>query len=148
MFVLEGANSRPWVGGNGDQSRPVWSGKTILFFSNERGDDQWDIATSSAVGSKTVIAKNIRLPLRAQPALSPDGQWVVYAVSDPEQSHKIFMSKLDGSRTIRVDTGLVAAGEPAVVTSGGQTYLAFTALPKAGSDWRQLHVVDITNQMP
>ena len=58
------------------------------------------------------------------------------------------MSKLDGTKTIRIDTGLVAAGEPSVVTSGGQTYLAFTALPKSGSDWRQLHVVDITNQMP
>jgi len=148
MFVLEGANSRPWVGGNGDQSRPVWSGSSIVFFSNERGDDQWDIASSSTVGSKTGLAKNIRLPLRASPALTPDSQWVVYAVSDPEQSHKIFMSKMDGSRTIRIDTGLVAAGEPAVVTVGGQTYLAFTALPKIGSDWRQLHVVDITNQLP
>jgi len=148
MFVLEGTTSRPWVGGNGDQSRPAWAGGTILFFSNERGDDQWDIAASSAVGSKTILAKNIRLPLRAQPALSPDGQWVVYAVSDPEQSHKIFLTKVDGSRTIRIDTELVAAGEPSVVVAGGQTYLAFTALPKAGSDWRQLHVVNITNQLP
>ena len=148
MFVLEGSTSSPWVGGNGDQTRPVWSGDTILFFSNERGDDQWDIVASNTVGAKSILAKNIRLPLRAQPALTPDGQWAVYAVSDPEQSHKIFMTKLDGSRTIRIDTGLVAAGEPSVVSTAGQTYLAFTALPKSGSDWRQLHVVDITNQMP
>jgi len=148
MFVLQGANSRPWVGGNGDQSRPTWAGDTILFFSNERGDDQWDIASSSTVGSKSVLAKNIRLPLRAQPALTPDAQWVSYGVSDPEQSHKIFMSKVDGSRTIRIDSDLVAAGEPSVITVDGQTYLAFTALPKAGADWRQLHVLNITNQLP
>jgi Tol biopolymer transport system component len=148
MFVLQGANSRPWVGGTGDQSRPIWAGDTILFFSNERGDDQWDIASSATVGAKTVLAKNIRLPLRAQPALSPDAQWVSYGVSDPEQSHKIFLSKVDGSRTIRIDTDRVAAGEPSVVTVDGQTFLAFTALPKAGADWRQLHVINITNQLP
>jgi len=148
MFVLQGTSSRPWVGGNGDQTRPKWAGETIVFFSNERGDDQWDIATSSAVGSKSVIAKNIRLPLRSQPALSPDGQWVVYGVSDPEQSHKIFMTKLDGSQTIRIATGLVAAGEPSLMSVDGQTLLAFTALPGAGADWRQLHVVNITNELP
>ena len=148
MFVLQGTSSRPWVGGNGDQSRPTWAGETIVFFSNERGDDQWDIATSSAVGSKSVVAKNVRLPLRAPPALTSDKQWVAYGVSDPEKSHKIFMTKLDGSKTIQISTGLVAAGEPAVMTIDGQTFLAFTALPQAGSDWRQLHVVNVTNQLP
>ena len=96
----------------------------------------------------TTIARNVRLPLRAQPSLSADGQWVAYGVSDPEQSHKIFVTRVDGGQTIRIDTGLVAAGEPALTTNGGQTYLAFTALPKAGADWRQLHTVNITNQMP
>lgn len=148
MFVLQGTSSRPWVGGNGDQTRPTWSGETIIYFSNERGDDQWDIVTSNAPGAKTVIARNVRLPLRAQPSLSDDGQWVAYGVSDPEQSHKIFVTRVDGSRTVRIDTGLVAAGEPALATHGGQTFLAFTALPKAGADWRQLHTVNITNQMP
>jgi Tol biopolymer transport system component len=147
MFVLEGQSSRPWVGGNGDQSRPRWAGEHIVFFSNERGDDQWDIASSVAVGSKATIARGIRLPLRAPPALSPDGQWVAYGVSDPEQSHKIFLSRLDGSKTVRVNTGLVAAGEPSLVEVGGQTFLAFSALPSAGSDWRQLHVINITNQL-
>jgi len=147
LFVIQEGSSRPWVGGNGDQTRPRWAGERIVFFSNERGDDQWDIATSTTVGSRTVVAKNIRLPLRAQPALSSDGEWVVYGVSDPEQSHKIFLSRLDGSKTIRINTGLIAAGEPSMTQSGGQTYLAFTALPSAGSDWRQLHVVNITNQL-
>ena len=148
MFVLEGSNSRPWVGGNGDQSRPNWSGDTIVYFSNERGDNQWDIVTSAAPGQKTVLAQNVRLPLRAQPSLSSDGKWVAYGVSDPEQSRKIFLTKLDGSQTVKIDTGLVAAGEPALVTRDGQTFLAFTALPKAGADWRQLHTVNITNQLP
>lgn len=148
LFVLEGTSARPWVGGNGDQSRPVYAGGSIVFFSNERGEDQWDIAASSAVGKKTIIARNVRLPLRSQPCLSPDGQWVAYGVSDPEQSNKIFLTRVDGSKTVRIDSGRVAAGEPDMVTVNGQTFLAFTALPKAGADWRQLHVVNITNQMP
>ena len=148
LFVLEGTSARPWVGGNGDQSRPVYAGETIVFFSNERGEDQWDIVTSNTVGSKKVIARNVRLPLRAQPKLTPDGQWVVYGVSDPEQSHKIFMTRVDGTKTLRINSGKVAAGEPAVVTAAGQTFLAFTALPNAGADWRQLHVINITNYMP
>jgi Tol biopolymer transport system component len=148
LFVMEGTSSRPWVGGSGDQTRPVFSGDTIVFFSNEQGDNRWDIVTSSTVGSKKVIGRNIRLPLRSQPALSDDGQWVVYGVADPEQSHKIFLTKVDGSRTIRINSGLVAAGEPALIQVGGQAYLAFTALPNAGSDWRQLHVMNITNQLP
>ena len=69
-------------------------------------------------------------------------------MSDPEQSHKIFLTRIDGSKTVRVDSGRVAAGEPDIVTVNGQTFLAFTALPNAGADWRQLHVVNITNQMP
>ena len=148
LFVLEGTSARPWVGGNGDQSRPAFTGETIVFFSNERGDDQWDIGVTNSVGSKSVIARNIRLPLRAQPSLSPDGQWVVYGVSDPEQSHKIFLTRVDGSKTVRINSGKVAAGEPSVATVGGQTFLAFTALPNAGADWRQLHVINITNQLP
>jgi Tol biopolymer transport system component len=148
MFVIEGTNSRPWVGGNGDQSRPRWVGDSIIFFSNERGDDQWDISISHTVGSKSTLAKGVRLPLRAAPALSPDKQWIVYGVSDPSQSHKIFLTRVDGSKTIRINTGLIAAGEPQLVNAGGQMMLSFTCLPKAGADWRQLHVMNITNQMP
>jgi hypothetical protein len=32
------------------------------------------------------------------------------------------------------------------VVVNGRSYLTFTALPAAGADWRQLHVIDITGQ--
>ena len=65
----------------------------------------------------------------------------------PEDSSTIYIVRIDGSQTIKVDTGLVAVGEPALVDVGGRTMLAFTALPSDGADWRQLHIMDITGQL-
>lgn len=147
LFTHAGTTSKPRIGGNGDQSRPVWSGGTIVFFTNERGDDHWDIGTSKGPGDKSVIAKDVRLPMRATPALSPDGRHVAWGSNINEQASAIYVTSLDGGRTVKIDTGLVATGEPALTSAGGRTYLAFTALPKAGADWRQLHVIDITGKL-
>lgn len=147
IFTHTGASSTPLVGGNGDQSRPVWSGSTVVFFTNERGDDHWDIATSTGPGNKAVIARDVRLPMRSTPALSPDGRWVAWGSNINEKASAIFVTSVDGGNTISIDTGLVATGEPAMATAGGRTYLAFTALPSEGADWRQLHVIDITGKL-
>lgn len=147
LFTWTSGNPVPRVGGNGDQSRPIWAGAALVFFSNERGDDKWDIAVSDAVGQKRTLAKDIRLPLRSSPALSSDKSWVAYGFSDPKLATKIRITKIDGSKSVDIDTNLNAAAEPALVTAGGRTYLAFTALPLKGSDWRQLHVLDVTDKL-
>jgi Tol biopolymer transport system component len=147
LFVFTGGQSVPRIGGNGDQSRPIWSGGTLVFFSNERGDDRWDIANSAAVGDKKTIAKDIRLPLRASPSLSPDGKWVAYGVVTPEKADAIFLTTVDGSRTVEINTGLVATGEPAMISTGGRTWLAFTALPSNSADWRSLQIIDVTDKL-
>ena len=72
---------------------------SIVFFDGSRGEDHWDVVSASG-GTKVVIAKDVRLPLRARPAVSPDGRWVAYAFSDPTKSDKIMMSKVDGSKTV------------------------------------------------
>ena len=120
----------------------------MVFFSNERGDDHWDIALSNGPGNKQTLARDVRLPIRSVPALSPDGQWVAYGTATPEDSSIIYMTRVDNAnQTITIETGLVAAGEPALIEAGGRVMLAFTALPSAGADWRQLHIMDITNQL-
>jgi hypothetical protein len=48
---------------------------------------------------------------------------------------------------VEVQTGLVAVGEPSLVNVNGRLFLAFTALPSEGADWRQLHVIDITGKV-
>ena len=118
-----------------------------MYFTNERGEDHWDIAVSAAAGKKSIVAKDVRLPMRASPALSSDGGWVAWGSDVPEKAGSIYLTKLDGSRTIAVATGLVATGEPALTSAGGKTYLAFTALPSAGADWRQLHIIDISDKL-
>jgi Tol biopolymer transport system component len=148
LFTAAGGTSTPRVGGERDQSRPIWTnGTTMVFFTNERGDDRWDIATSNAVGNKTIIARDVRLPLRAPPAISPDGQWVAYGVNNPQKADAIAITKVDGSKTVELETGLVAAGEPALTSSGGRIYLAFTALPRNDADWRSLHIMDVTDKL-
>jgi Tol biopolymer transport system component len=148
LFVADAAGaSSAWAGGNGDQTRPVWAGDSLVYFTNERGADHWDIAVASGPKSKRIVARDVRLPLRAPPALSPDGKWVAYGVSDPKRADRIVLAALDGSRVSEVESGLVACGEPAVGRSGDKLVLAFTALPHEGADWRQLVLVDVTSRL-
>ena len=86
VYVTAGGNDSKWVGGNGDQTRPAWANSSVVFFSNERGVDLWDVVSSSKPSQKTVLAKNVRLPMRSAPSISPDNQWVVYGMEDPKKS--------------------------------------------------------------
>jgi Tol biopolymer transport system component len=148
LFVADAAGaSSAWAGGNGDQTRPVWAGSSLVYFTDERGADHWDIAIASGPKSKRILARDVRLPLRAPPALSPDGRWVAYAVADPKRSDRIVLAAIDGSRSTEIPTDLVACGEPAIGRSGDKWVLAFTALPHEGADWRQLQLVDVTSQV-
>jgi hypothetical protein len=142
-------------GGNGDQTRPMWAGEQIVYFTNERGESHWDIAVTDKAGAqRTIIAREVRLPMRAGPALTPDGRSVAYTLSDPEQADRLMVTTLDGAATAQIPTGLVACGEPDLVTVAGRTWVAFTALPSAvtdpnsATDWRQLHFLDVTGKLP
>ena len=148
LFVADAAGaSSAWAGGNGDQTRPVWADGSLVYFTNERGADHWDIAVASGPKSKRIVARDVRLPLRAPPALSPDGKWVAYAVADPKRSNRIVLAALDGSASAEIPSDRVACGEPAIGRSGDKLVLAFTALPHEGADWRQLELVDVTGQL-
>jgi Tol biopolymer transport system component len=148
LFVADAAGaSSAWAGGNGDQTRPVWAGGSLVYFTNERGADHWDIAVASGPKNKRIVARDVRLPLRAPPALSPDGKWVAYGLADPKSANRIALAMLDGSRATEVTTDRVACGEPAIGRSGDKLVLAFTALPHDGADWRQLELVDVTAQL-
>jgi Tol biopolymer transport system component len=132
---------------SGDQSRPRWAGDQVVYFSSQRGEGHWDVmVVDGDGGTPRTLTQDVRLPVRASPAVTPDGRYVVAVSSDPAQGDKIRLVAVDGSGTTEIPTGLVACGEPAVVESNGRLWLAFTALPAAGSDWRGLHVLDITGR--
>lgn len=133
----------------GDQTRPRYAKDKVVYFTNERGDDHWDIAVMplSPNVPSTTVARDIRLPLRSQPQLTPDGTAVLWTSMAPNTDAIVYVTKLDGSGTKQINTGLTAVGDATVATSGGRTFLAFTALPTSGSDWRQLHVIDVTGQI-
>jgi hypothetical protein len=120
----------------------------VAFFSSSRGEGHWDIRVSGATGGRsTTVARNVRLPVRARPAATPDGSAIAWASADPDSGGVIMVSKLDGSGSVSIDTGLVACAEPSLVSVGERVWLAFTALPAEGADWRKLHIIDVTNQL-
>lgn len=145
MPVAGGAATQV-AGGPGDQTRPIYAGDRVVFFTSERGTDKWDLAVVEA-GQKKVLAKDVRLPVRARPAVTPDGQWVAYGSDDPTKNTAIYLAKLDGSATVTISTEFTACGEPALTKQGDRVLLAFTALPNAGSDWRSLQIVDVTSKL-
>ena len=136
------------VGGTGDQTRPNFAGSRIVFFDGSRGDNIWDLATVDRPGgTKKVLAEGIRLPLRARPAVSPNGQWAAFSFEEPAKQNKIVLIKVDGSKTVEIATPYKACGEPAFGLRGSTLLLAYSALPNADADWRLLHIEDITGKI-
>ena len=133
------------VGGSGDQTRPRYVGDEVVYFTNERGNDHWDIAVVGvAPGSvRRVVARDIRLPLRSAPQLTPDGRSVIYGTMNAKEDSALFVARLDGSGGTKIETGMRAVGDPSVVTSGGRSWISFTGLPSTEAAWRQLHVIEM-----
>lgn len=142
------------AGGNGDQSRPAYAGPTrIVYYTSERGEKMWDLATTDiATGTKTILAKDVRLPTRARPGVSPDGKWVAWTSNDPTKNTVVNIAATDGSKTVTITTPYTACGEPAIgyqTNAQGQVrvLLAYTYLPQAGADWRSLMITDVTDKL-
>ncbi|MCB9679516.1 MAG: PD40 domain-containing protein [Alphaproteobacteria bacterium] len=145
LALATGAES-PVTGGNNDQTRPNYAAGGVVYFDNSRDSQSWDVKYVSG-GNAKVLAKSVRLPLRARPAISPDGNWVAYGFEDPTKSDSIMISKVDGSKNVEIKTPYNACGEPAITVQNGKTLLAYTALPSSGADYRRLFVVDITGKL-
>lgn len=139
----------PVVGGAQDQTRPTYAaGGKILFFDNSRDNSEWDLAMVAAPGApKKILAKSVRLPHRARPALSPDGQWVALAFEDPGKAGSITLMRTDGSKSVTIPTSYSACGEPSIGVQGGKMLLAYTALPSGSADYRKLFVTDISGKI-
>ena len=149
IFLNANGSESSVIGGPGDQSRPVFAdgGNKIVYFSSARGEGQWDLAVVNADGTgKKTLATDIRLPERARPAVSPDGEWVAFGLQDPAASTKILAVKVDGSTTIEIDTPHTACGEPALTEQDGRKLLAYTGLKDKDADWRRLYVMDVTGK--
>lgn len=144
---VSAATEASLAGGAGDQTRPIYAADgRIVFFDGSRGEEHWDVV-SVAKGAKATLARDVRLPLRARPSVSPDGRWAAFTFNDPTKSSKIVLTRVDGSKTVEIPTTFTACGEPALGMQGGRMLLAYTALPSSGSDWRFLFVQDVTDRL-
>jgi Tol biopolymer transport system component len=140
---------RSIASGGGDQTRPEYlPNGGVIYFDNNRGTTVWDIVTVDSAGAnKKVVAKDVALPLRARPALSPDGQWVAWGTSVATSNTKLYLAKLDGSKSVEIPTDYTAVQEPAITVQNGRTLAAFVYLPQSGADWHGLMVTDITDKL-
>lgn len=149
MLDLATKTEKVFVSGGGDQTRGTFAANgAVVYFSNERGTENWDLVTVDSAGAnKRVIAKDVRLPMRSRPTLTPDGQWVAWTTAKAELSGKVYLAKVDGSKTVELDSGFNACGEPALTVVGGRTLIAYTYLQNNGADWRKLMVLDVTDKL-
>ena len=140
------STERQLVSGNGDMTRPAFVGDKIMFFSSERGEGKWDLLSAALDGSaRTTIVKDVKLPERSRPAVTPDGKYVAYVYSDPTKHDSVRVRDVAAGTEKEIKTEYTACGEPALSLVNGRYLLAFTALPSNDSDWRFLYVQDITD---
>jgi Tol biopolymer transport system component len=139
---------RQLVAGTGDMTRPVFVGEKIFFFSSERGEGKWDLLSANLDGSgRTTVVKDVKLPERSRPAVSPDGKYVSYVYSDPTKHDSVRIRDVAAGTEKEIKTEYTSCGEPALTMVGGRYLLAYTALPSNDSDWRFLYVQDVTDML-
>ncbi len=127
--------------GPGDQTRPVAAEDDAVVYFAQQGDT-WSIEAVQD-GKVRTLAEEVRLPLRARPAISPDGAWVAFAYEDPRESDALVFVRVDGSEQVSVHTDLVAVGEPAIGARDERWRVAYTGLPDVGADFRRLYWMDV-----
>ena len=148
--MFSDGNEKMVTGGPGDQTRPAYAadGNRIVYFDGSRGNGQWDLMSVDVNGGDgKKLGKGVRLPHRARPAVSTDGQWAAYASDDPQQGGNIYLKTVDGEKSVTIHTDFTACGEPALSMNNKRVILAFTALPASGAGWRFLTIVDITDSL-
>ena len=136
--------------GPGDQTRPAYSqgDDRMVYFDGYRGEGQWDLmSVDHNGGDAKKIARGVRLPHRARPAVSKDGDWVAWTYDDPQKGDRVMISRVDGSKTVEIRTEHTACGEPALTERDGKVLLAYTALPGSGAEWRFLMILDVTSKL-
>jgi Tol biopolymer transport system component len=145
---LSAGTTREVASGRGDQSRPIYAGDKVVYFTSERGEGNWDLAVVNRDGSgKKVLAKGVKLPERARPAVTPDGRYVAFVYSDPTKHDSVRIVDLQTGKEIEIPTSYTSCADPAITQQGGRVKLAYTALPSNDSDWRFLYVADVTDRL-
>ena len=138
------------VQGPGDQTRPNYAAADgrLVYFDGYRGEGQWDLmSVDENGGDAKKLGRGVRLPHRARPAVSNDGNWVAWTYDDPQKGNRIILSKVDGSENREVFVEHTAVGEPSLTERDGRVLLAYTGLPSSGAEWRFLTILDVTDKL-
>lgn len=114
IAVLDLATSTyaPVAAGPGSQLRPTWGADgSVVYFDSPDGE-RWSVVAWLGDTART-LASDVRLPVRAAPALTPDRAWLAWT-ADQSASDVVHLTNLADGRIVDVSTGLSVAAEPAV----------------------------------
>lgn len=98
--------------GPGSQIRPTWGADgSVVYFDSPDGE-RWSVVAKLGDVARTV-ATDVRLPVRAAPALTPDRAWLAWTDGQGD-SDLVHLTNLVDGRIVDVATGLKVAAEPAI----------------------------------
>ena len=106
------------------------------------------LASQQPAGRHTITHEDVFLMKRvSSPAISPDGRWIVFSVTEPsysdgDQVSDLWLVPTDGSAEPRRLTN-TKGGEGGVDWSGDSRRIAFSAR-REGDDQSQIYVLDLT----
>ena len=103
LMNADGSNQRQLTSGSHDSLYPIWSpdGRRLLFHSNRAGG--WHIFSMAIDGSDIrQISGGDTEHFFA--TWSPNGQWVIYHTNVGDGNRDLFITRADGTETIRLTT--------------------------------------------
>jgi len=147
IFVWKGGSVSPRVERPGDQLRPGWADGRLVYFTRAPGGATWDLAAVADTGVDRTVVRDVALPDHGGPAITADGAWVVTTRGEGEDAGKLLCTRVDGSRSVIVDTGLATVRDPALFSKAGATHVAVAGLASSGADWFGVHTFELTEHL-
>lgn len=141
VVAIDVARGREAVvaGGPGRQERAVpITGGAVAWFSGSDGQRGVLYAGPVGGGAPIELARDVRLPARGGPAVSPDGRFVAARAADDD--HAVIVATADGQRRVVVRAP-APVGEPSLGQRDGRLRLAWVG----GGDDPGVYDADITD---
>lgn len=131
------------------QTRPSYSpdGSRLAFYSNHREVGEFDLYVTTHGHAPEVVAHNVVLNHRG-PVWTPDGERLIYVLSDDERYNPIYIAAVDGSQQPRRLESKTVGNQDLSVVRGqdGQTWLALSAQGMSDDtvrDFKRIYVMAI-----
>ena len=130
LFIMENGKQRALDKADRDQTRPIWSNDKVVYFSNEHGEENWDIYVTDLNGSRKKFGNfRVRLPIKGTPALSSDKEWIAMVQKIQKNQVPYGLQKLMEPKLLNTSRDWLLVENLLSLKQMVLILLAFTALP-------------------